>query len=484
MLRVMVVALCLAWGLGCEPGSSDEPRLLRQGDPLSTVAEWRTRYQEVPADDPALSRARRVFEGVREASGQHAELTVLEMGRGSVALALADPAVVLSRAGLDLCYDGVSAVEGDARVAFVLGHELAHLKNGDFWHASAFATARELEGEDEVTRALRNLLAEDPRDRKKAELRADDEGALALIMAGHDPGTLFERGRTFFEEWVRAVPGLVAYHDPEHPTPEARARLLEARLADVVGRVHLFHEGVAAFESGDYEGAVERFSEFRRVFPGREVLNDLALAHLKLAAEALARCDGTLVTRYHLPEALDDETLAERARLRGGLERSSPCFEGPGYRRHMEEATRLLREAVERDPRYLPARLNLVAAFVLDEQGAQAVLAGDEAAKLAPDLPEALAARATAYLAYSDLGGTFVAEDQVLGELAALHERFPGEPSVAYNLATALARRGRPDEAEPLWRDFLREEPGGAWAGVAREWLGEESPTGSRVAER
>lgn len=476
---VAVLVTCLALGFGCGPGSSDEHR----GDPLSTLADWQ--YDEVPADDPAVARARAVFEGVRDVSGQHADLAVLELGRGPVALALADPAVVLSREGLELCYRGVSPAEGDARLAFVLGHELAHLKNGDFWHASAFATALELDGEDEVTRALQDLLAEDPQDRKKAELRADDEGALALVMAGHDPAALFGRGRSFFEEWVQAVPGLMAYQDPEHPTPEARARLLQARLADVVGRVHLFREGVAAYEAGDYERAVDLLSRFRRVFPGREVLSNLALAHLKLATEALAGCDGTLVTRYYLPEALDGETLADRARLRGGLERSSPCFENPAYRRHMDEATRLLRDAVARDPAYLPARLNLVAAFVLDEQGAQAFVAGDEAAKLAPEDPRALGAMATANLAYSDQGGTVLDEERVLGDLAALHERFPDERGIAYNLASALSRRGRPDEAEPVWRAFLRvEPPESAWADVAREWLREEPAGEPAVAER
>ena len=466
---------------GCSQ-DDDEPGLLRQGPPLSSVAEWRKVYDEVPAADTSLVRAREVFEKVRAASGQDAELVVLEMGRGPVALALSDPAVVLSRAGLELCYGGVSPGEGDARLAFVLGHELAHLKNGDFWHASAFATARELEGEDEVTRALQALLEENSKDRKKAELRADDEGALALVMAEYDPRALFERDRSFFEQWVQALPGQVVYQDPKHPTPQQRSHLLRARLAEVVKKVHLFHEGVAAYKAGDYEEAAELFAKFRRYFSGREVLNNLALSHLKLAAGELASCDGTLVSRYYLPEALDDETLAERARLRGGLERSSPCFEGPEYRSRMNAAIELLETAARRDTRYLEARLNQVAAFVLDEQEARAALAGLEAAELAPEDPDALGARALASLVHSRVGGAFVPKERdVLQELEALHRRFPDEARIAFNLASGLSHDGRSDEARPVWQDFLRVEPEGPWAKIAEEWVGEE-PEADRVA--
>jgi tetratricopeptide (TPR) repeat protein len=488
---VLALVLGLASCADCSSHDSDEPGLLRQGDPLSSVAEWRKVYDEVPAAETALARAREVFEKVRAASGQDADLVVLEMGRGPVALALSDPAVVLSRAGLDFCYEGVSPGVGDTRLAFVLGHELAHLKNGDFWHASAFATARELEGADEVNRALRALLAEDSKDRKKAELRADDEGALALVMAEYDPRALFDRDVTFFEEWVQAVPGLPAYQDAEHPTPAERARLLQARLAGVVGKVALFDQGVAAFREADelastaseagpppelaakYEEAVKDFDAFRRVFPGREVLSNLALAHLRLAAGRLAACDGSLVRRYYLPTALDPVTLAARARLRGERDYSSPCFENEAYRRHMTEAIRLLEDAAARDSEYRPARLNQVAAYVLDEREASAADAARQARERWPDDPKVAAAWTGAFLAYLDRGSTYFDPEKLFEEIRSLHRRFPDEPGISFNLASALSLDGRLEEARPVWREFLRVEPDGAWAEIAKEWLGE-----------
>lgn len=471
-LRVLGFA-CLALSLGCDPAEDDETRLLQPRDPLASVEAWREVFDEIPGNDPAVIRAREVFERVRDASGHDAELVVLEMGDRLAAFALDDPAVVLSEAALDFCFQADTPEQGDSRLAFLLGHELGHLKNGDFWHASAFATVRDLRGEDEINEALRALLAENSRDRKKAELRADDEGALALVMAGYDPAILLEEDRTFFEQWVQAVPGVLTYQDSGHPTPGERGQMLQARLRKVAKQVHLFHDGVEAYQAGDYQRAASLFREFRRFFEGREVLNNLALSRIKLAAGELARCDGKLVTRYYLPEALDQETLADRVTWRGGRERSSPCFEVPEYRKHMDEAIDLLETAASREQGYLPARLNQVAAFVLDEQEARAAMAGIAAKEIAPDDSKALGADALASLVYEAAAAEFE-ELPALKKLGDLHRRFPDEPGIAFNLASALSHAKRLEEALPVWEDFLRIEPEGEWAKVARYWVGEE----------
>ncbi|MFP3939626.1 MAG: hypothetical protein ACLF0P_04910 [Thermoanaerobaculia bacterium] len=492
VLRATLAAAVLLAACGDEPR---EPRLLQREDRLATSEPWRDAYREVTGH-PALDRARAVFEGIRHAAGQNAELLLLEVARGPLALALADDTIVLSREALDRCYRTGEGAAGDARLAFVLGHELAHLANGDFWHASAFTTVRSARNPSAELRALQELLAQDATDRQVLELKADDAGILATILAGYDPEPLLSGSRTFFEEWVGGPAGQVVYADPDHPGTAQRAEFLRVRLERVAGEVETFHRGVAAFRRAEalareapgkdapgravlpevadaYAEAAARFEEVRRIFPGREVLSNLALARLRLAAAALAACDGTLVRRYYLPAALDPVTLAERARLRGeGSHHSSPCFEHPEYRENVDEAVRLLDEAVRRDPAYLPARLHLVAALVLDERGAGAVVAAEEAVARGPEDPNALAARAAAYLAYADQGSAFIDDDAVLEELAGLHRRFPEHPAIAYDLAAALARRGRPEKAAPVWRAFLRAEPAGPWAEIAREWLG------------
>lgn len=491
----VVVALALA---GCW---EEQAGILELGEPLSVAADWLDIFPEVPVGHPNLPRVREIFVDMREAVGVHADLLVLEMGRTPRALALPDETVLLSRSGLELCYEGVSEEVGDARLAFLLGHELTHVANDDFWHASAFATLQDVDDQDERLERLQELLVQDGRDRQVLELRADDAGILATIQAGYDPQPILAGDRSFFEEWTGGAEGALAYSDPSHPDATQRAQFLRKRLAKVVGEIDAFHQGVTAFREAEdlaaaaggrgvlpdveakYREAIEHFEAFRRHFEGREVLSNLALAHLRLATGVLADCDGTLVNRYYLPTALDPVTLMERARLRGADEYSSPCFESEDYQRHMREATRLLEEAVERDAAYLPARLNAVAAYVLDEKPASAMLHAVEAAEIDGNDARAAAAPWVAWCAYHDAGNP-VDPEQIAAELDDLHRKFPSDPGIAFNLAAFESYRGKLDEALPVWRDFLVLEPEGPWAEIAREWVGEEVMEGARVARR
>lgn len=479
---VVVAVACLACG-------EEPPRLLQQGDPEATVEVWREHFGEAPADDPLVARAWRVFERVREAAGTHAELAVLEIPGAPLALALADQTVVLSIGGLALCYRDVSREVGDARLAFVLGHELAHVASNDFWHASAFDTVQGVEDTEQEER-LQTLLVLDARDRQVMELRADDHGILALIQAGYDPRPLLEGDRTFFEEWVSGLVGSTAYEDPNHPGAEERAGFLQKRLKQVADTEQVFLKGVEAFRKAEelastakrdqvppgvwagYEEAVKAFDAVRRVFPGREVLSNLALARLRLASGILADCDGSLVNRYYLPTAIDPVTLASRTRMRGPGEHSSPCFEREDYKRHMNEAIRLLEDAVERDLDYTQALLNLVAAYVLDEREPNAAETARQARERWPDDAEVAAAWSGAHLAYLDTGSTYFDSRMIFDEIEALRRRFPDEPGIAFNLASALTSQGRWAVAENLWREFLQLEPDGPWADVALELLG------------
>jgi hypothetical protein len=74
----------------------------------------------------------------------------------------------------------------------------------------------------------------------------------------------------------------------------------------------------------------------------------------------------------------------------------------------------------------------------------------------------------------------------ILDELGALRERFPEDPSIAFNLASALTydpEHGL-DEALPVWRDFLRLEPEGPWAAIARDWVGLDEPADPAEADQ
>ena len=57
--------------------------------------------------------------------------------RQAAAFVVAEGSIVLSQKALDIINHQADAALADARLAFVLGHELAHLAGTDFWDHQA-----------------------------------------------------------------------------------------------------------------------------------------------------------------------------------------------------------------------------------------------------------------------------------------------------------------------------------------------------------
>lgn len=497
--RVFSVATALALSilasLAVECEHRPPPRLITPESELSRRDVWTTYY--TPAEEhPLLARAHDVFTELREATGVMADLLVLDLGPAPSALALPDRSILLSTSALELCYADVHPAVGDFFLAWIFGHELDHIGKNDFWHASTYAALLETDGDEEAIERLRTLLRIDGKDRQAFELRADAAGALAAVQAGYDPTPLLTgaAGR-FFERWTGGVAGEVTYGESTHPSAGDRKTALDVLRRETVEKLDFFAQGIAALEAAERmayaEGAsdrdeirqqlqiaVDRLSVFLSAFEGREVLNDLAVAHLRLATHRIGECDGPRLTHFYLPTVVDPVTLASRLIPRGSGEETL-CLEHEGAPQ-LHRAIELLKRAIDRDPEYLLARQNLVAALVLAERPAQAIEHAEVLRELGPRNPHAQLAHPVALLALVDEGAAWVNVAAPLAALEALHERFPEDAAVAYDRAMALTRHGSWSEAESAWRRFLELEPHGVWAEVAREYLGEKAPVGSR----
>ena len=117
---------------------------------------------------------------------------------------------------------------GDARIAFVFGHELAHLAKDDFWHQTAFDAVQQFMPQSENKKEIAELLlnTEDVNDstkakeiRRKKELEADAYGLLYAVMAGYDAGLIADENNNFFREWTSQVGGKIVYSD-EYSDPK------------------------------------------------------------------------------------------------------------------------------------------------------------------------------------------------------------------------------------------------------------------------
>jgi tetratricopeptide (TPR) repeat protein len=325
---------------------------------------------------------------------------------------------------LRICYLSVPEEKGHARLAFVLGHELAHLANDDFWHAAAFSAFTSYGKEGKAHDALGPVFERTSDEARLVELQADAVGMLYMTNAGYNPRAVLGEG-DFFTTWASQM-GSMGIEPPAN-----RAAFLATQMMAVAEDLDLYDFGVRLFELGRFEDAIVLLEKFGDRFASLEVLNNIGLSHLQLAAWFLSRCDERLVVAFKLPTMLDPATRARR--LRAFEATPSPCFRNERFDHHYEEAKRYLRQAAEKSPDYLPARLNLLSLFILGQRGAEALAAAQAAQAVSPDDPRVLAARAAAmYLVERETNVRMA--DAAIEELQVLRRKYPEAPDVAYNL--------------------------------------------------
>jgi Zn-dependent protease with chaperone function len=174
LLTPVVFLLLLISALFALPEARAQPRPLKD-----EVAFYIDTYGEVlPAQDPKVARAHRVFERVRAVADKNSkrlsQLVVVNSRADPWAIALPDGHIVLSKQAVAICHQEASLEEAEARLAFVLGHELAHLAHDDFWHHEVHGFLAAHTG----TRQLADFLRSH-RPIKERELAADDKSLEA-----------------------------------------------------------------------------------------------------------------------------------------------------------------------------------------------------------------------------------------------------------------------------------------------------------------
>lgn len=469
--------------------------------------------------NPLVDKAKQVFEKVYAAADKRGSsfprLIVIKEKGDPWALAIKDGSVILTEGALNLCYRGVPEDVGNARLAFLLGHELAHLSKGDFWHFAAFSAVSQYgetqEGECQSIIALLRETSDVPPDfktscekltgkdgkpkgfqeseakeyekmTKKAhekarmkELQADSYGLIYMALAGYAPNAIVGDTTNFIQDFISQITTKVAYTDTKHPTVKERAHFLKAELKKVSSYLDLFHFGMRLYQLGNYEDAIYLFVRYGEEFPGREVFNNIGLSYYQLAVRALGGCDPRLPSRFKLSQALDTDTLASVLRGTKG-EGDSVCLQEEAFRGNIKEAIRYLERAQKSDPSYKPARLNLASAYILAGEYSKAMGVAEEVLKIDPDNPEALCDKAVALYLFGP-GNNLNTADNALDELNRISKKHPQFSNALYNAATILAERGRNAAAEEMRKRFLVIEPSGYYSDVIRKELREKPLT-------
>ena len=419
------------------------------------VAFYVAAYGEVPATaDPQVARAHAVFARVQAVADKNSKrlpkLVVVDSPSDPWAVALPDGHIVLSRQAVAIGHRQAATDEAEARLAFVLGHELAHLANEDFWHREVFAFQANPSEAGDLARLFQG------RDQAQArELAADDRGFIYAALAGYRVDALLDphaAGADFFTFWMQQTHTRV---DAAHPQPRQRADVLRRRLGSIRDELAFFEFGVRLGHFDYCDDAMYFLRRFQTVFPSREVFNNLGYCALQLARQAM---DPERAYFYWLPFLLDGETRAGALVRRGGPALKSLRQAATGDARgYLQDAEDYLRRAIQADPGYLPARLNLAAVALYQGKPHDARATLDEARALAPDDPQVLGLDALALYEQSDAGlDLWPTASAALEKLAQPPD---APPEIVFNTARLLEVRPRVDQAREYWNRLAARAP-------------------------
>ncbi len=410
-------------------------------------------------NDPRVARTFEVFEQVKNAADKEADCTprlfIIKTRLGTYALSLPDGGIIINPKTLDICYHGKDKTKGDSRLAFILGHELAHMANKDFIHRQAFLALKEY-GDKKANQELAGYFQlsdpEKAREFKKRELLADQKGALYAVMAGYDVGELFRKENDFLTHWAKQTGMGMSYDDdPNHPALGKRLQFVRVQQNEVIDRLELFKAGVLLYQMGNYRDAAAAFHEFSKVYPAREVFNNIGACYFNLAQGILHFRYSEDYYRFKLSTTIAYETTAEKMHPRG----EGDYLKDKEISRYITKAEEYFRMAAGRDRHDRACRCNLAAALILNKKYAQALAVCTAILEKYPNDIKAVNNKAIAFYLYGkeeDLETT----PKAMHLLQKAHQTNPGNAEILYNLATLKQERERLAGAKVYWEKYLK----------------------------
>jgi Zn-dependent protease with chaperone function len=399
-----------------------------------------------------------------------------------------DGTIVLTQKAIDYCYDNASEAIGDSRMAFIIGHELAHLAGNDFWHLNVLESVYQYGKDAALFQAILSLLrkTEDTDNtahareiRKKKELKADKYGFLYMSLAGYDPGAIVgSTENDFFDHWANRITSQVAYSDLSHPESKQRSDFLRSQMNRMIDQLNFFHIGVRYYQLGQYANALDYLEIFNKDFPSREVSNNLGLIHYQLAMGCLAECLGDGAFRFQLATFLDTHTRAETFKnqaVRSSHISLKDCPQLLVFKDEIESAQQYFKEAVAKDPLYDPPHLNLSSAYLMASivsrqcHFKESVLLHSAIAELEKiDSPESINNLAIAKYLRGNLADEPDMFDWSIRKLEHIKKEYPG---AAYNLARMMDERGKSENANIAWEQYIQMKSTGVYYQIARKSL-------------
>jgi len=408
--------------------------------------------------DPRVKWVDTVFERVRnvadKAKSDLPRLFIINSVTGVCAVSLPDGGIIINPKTLDTCYNDTGRETGDRRMAFILGHELAHLANNDYIHQQAFLVLEKW-GSKKARKELAEFFnplgtGEEIRNRKERELMADKSGALYASMAGYDVGKLFPEKNNFITHWAgQTGVGMFYDGDSRHPSLTKRLLFIQSHLNAIPHQLELFNAGVLLYHVGSYHDGAAAFQEFVKLYPAREVYNNIGACYLHLALRHLSLKSGQDYFMFRLSTVVDNSTSAETLHTTRG-----DYLKDKDFLRYTGKAEDYLRRAAAADNHDRVCRYNLAAVLILKKEYAEAQALCNRVLKEHPGDVFALNNKAVAFYYYGKEEGLDTAQ-KAIEFLEEAHGSAPGNPEVLYNLASLKQDRNRMAGAKLYWEKYL-----------------------------
>ncbi len=344
---------------------------------------WINKYGEVKTGN-LYQREHNIYNNLLSAAdrriGVEPSLYIIKHDGAPWAQSLADGSIILTNNALKFCYEGRSVENGDSRLAFVIGHEIAHQLNGDFWQYKFLNTKT---GDKESSVAFQDIreLAKNPDLLLSKELQADQYGIIYATLAGYKSAEIITEDENFFFDWSkRSNPDLNASSGMASLS-EKRLMSVRMRLKEVSDRIVLFKMGVMNYYMGRLGDAISLLSRYASYFPGREVYSNLGSIYLRQAYEHFLQSRTPESFPFALAFGIDSKTRAETIPVARGY--SEEKYRE--YKKLLIPAIEDLKKAVEYDPFYSEAKNNLGCAYIIDNRYYDAAAVLEDALKLSPE---------------------------------------------------------------------------------------------------
>ena len=309
---------------------------------------------------PYVSRAHRIFDNLKRASSVNtfsARLVIIDAEGKPWAIALADGNVVLSHGALEIIYQSVEPETGDAWLAFVLGHELAHLGSRDLWQQHVFASLSALPKDEsslaDVQQSMFNTVFDAQAWREK-ELKADELGYVIASLAGYEVDKIFKE-RNNFDDFLTVWEAQTQTSGNTHYRAAIRTDFLRMRMERASRKAEQFQLGVLLSHFGNYKDALTVLEDFQSYFPSRQVLTNLGYVHLQFARQSMPE---TLAYRFWFPLLLEADSglrLPSRSVNSDMLPSAAEA--------HLWQSVRYLERALTLNNRSVKSSINLAVAY-------------------------------------------------------------------------------------------------------------------------